>query len=49
MTNGNTWVLADGLTEAFALAEEAKRRSLRIVVSGGFGTSLGIAPALLVA
>lgn len=38
-----------GLTAAFALAEEAKRRGLRIVVGGGVGTSLGIAPALLVA
>ena len=40
---------AGGLTEALALAEEAKRRGLRIMVGGGVGTSLGIAPALLVA
>ncbi len=38
-----------GLTEALALAEEAKRRGLRIMVGGGLGTSLGVAPALLVA
>jgi L-alanine-DL-glutamate epimerase-like enolase superfamily enzyme len=38
-----------GLTEALALATEAKRRGLRIMVGGGIGTSLGIAPALLVA
>lgn len=40
---------AGGLTEALALAAEAKRRGLRIMVSGLIGTSLGIAPALLVA
>ena len=40
---------AGGLTEALALAAEAKRRGLRIMVGGGVGTSLGIAPALLVA
>jgi L-Ala-D/L-Glu epimerase len=40
---------AGGLTEALALAEEAKRRGLRIMVGGAIGTSLGIAPALLVA
>ena len=40
---------AGGLTEALALAAEAKRRGLRIMVGGGIGTSLGIAPALLVA
>ena len=40
---------AGGLTEALALAAEAKRRGLRIVVGGGVGTSLGVAPALLVA
>ena len=40
---------AGGLTEALALAEEAKRRSLRIMVGGVISTSLGIAPALLVA
>ncbi len=37
------------LTEAFALAVETKRRGLRIMVGGGIGTSLGVAPALLVA
>jgi L-alanine-DL-glutamate epimerase-like enolase superfamily enzyme len=40
---------AGGLTEALALAAEAKRRGLRIMVGGGVGTSLGIAPTLLVA
>lgn len=40
---------AGGLTEALALAAEAKRRGLRIMVGGMIGTSLGIAPALLVA
>jgi L-alanine-DL-glutamate epimerase-like enolase superfamily enzyme len=40
---------AGGLTEALALAAEAKRRGLRIVVGGTVGTSLGVAPALLVA
>jgi L-alanine-DL-glutamate epimerase-like enolase superfamily enzyme len=38
-----------GLTEALALAAEAKRRGLRIMVGGMVGTSLGVAPALLVA
>jgi L-alanine-DL-glutamate epimerase-like enolase superfamily enzyme len=38
-----------GLTEALALAAEAKRRGLRIMVGGVIGTSLSIAPALLVA
>jgi L-Ala-D/L-Glu epimerase len=38
-----------GLTEALALAAEAKRRGLRIMVGGVIGTSLGVAPALLVA
>ena len=38
-----------GLTEALGLAAEAKRRGLRIMVGGGIGTSLGVAPALLVA
>jgi L-alanine-DL-glutamate epimerase-like enolase superfamily enzyme len=38
-----------GLTEALALAEEAKRRGLRIMVGGVISTSLGIAPTLLVA
>jgi L-alanine-DL-glutamate epimerase-like enolase superfamily enzyme len=40
---------AGGLTEALALAEEAKRRGLRIMVGGVISTSLAIAPALLVA
>jgi L-alanine-DL-glutamate epimerase-like enolase superfamily enzyme len=40
---------AGGLTEALALAAEAMRRGLRIIVGGVVGTSLGIAPALLVA
>ena len=39
---------AGGLTEALALAAEAKRRGLRIMVGGVISTSLGIAPALLV-
>jgi len=38
-----------GLTEALALAAEAKRRGLRIMVGGRISASLGIAPALLVA
>ncbi len=38
-----------GLTEALALAEEAKRRGLQIMVGGMIGTSLGVAPALIVA
>ena len=40
---------AGGLTEAIALAEEAKRRGLRIMAGGTIGPSLRIAPALLVA
>jgi L-alanine-DL-glutamate epimerase-like enolase superfamily enzyme len=40
---------AGGLTEALALAAAAKRRGFRIVVGGTIGTSLAIAPALLVA
>ncbi len=40
---------AGGLTEALALAAEAKRRGLRIIVGGAISTSLGIAPALLAA
>jgi L-alanine-DL-glutamate epimerase-like enolase superfamily enzyme len=40
---------AGGLTEALALAAEAKRRGFRIVVGGTISTSLSIAPALLVA
>ena len=38
-----------GLTEALALAAEAKRRGVRVMVGGAIGTSLGVAPALLVA
>lgn len=38
---------AGGLTEA--LAAEAKRRGFRIMVGGTIGTSLGVAPALLIA
>ena len=38
-----------GLTEALALAAEAERRGFRIMVGGMIGTSLGVAPALLVA
>lgn len=40
---------AGGLTEALALAAEARRRGLRIMIGGAIGTSLGVAPALLVA
>jgi L-alanine-DL-glutamate epimerase-like enolase superfamily enzyme len=40
---------AGGLTEALALAAEAKRRGIRIMAGGVIGTSLGVAPALLVA
>ena len=40
---------AGGLTEALALATEAKRRGLRIMAGGMIGTSLGIAPALILA
>ena len=40
---------AGGLTAALALVADAKRRGFRIVVGGTIGTSLGIAPALLVA
>ena len=40
---------AGGLTEALAMAAEAKRRGLRIMAGSAIGTSLGIAPALLVA
>jgi L-alanine-DL-glutamate epimerase-like enolase superfamily enzyme len=40
---------AGGLTAALALAGEAKRRGLRVMVGGGVSASLGIAPALLVA
>jgi L-alanine-DL-glutamate epimerase-like enolase superfamily enzyme len=38
-----------GLTEALALTAEAKRRGFRNMVGGAIGTSLGVAPALLVA
>lgn len=40
---------AGGLTEALALAAEARRRGLRVMAGGEIGTSLGIAPALLLA
>jgi L-Ala-D/L-Glu epimerase len=40
---------AGGLTEALLLAAEAKRRGFRIMVGGTIGTSLAVAPALLVA
>jgi L-Ala-D/L-Glu epimerase len=38
-----------GLTEALALAAEARKRGLQLLVGSPIGTSLGIAPALLVA
>lgn len=38
-----------GLTAALALATEARRRGLRIMAGGVVGTSLGVAPALLLA
>ena len=37
------------MTEAFALDAEGGRRGFRIIVGGTTNTSLGIAPALLVA
>ena len=40
---------AGGLTEALALTAEAKRRGFRIMAGGAMGTSLGVAPALLIA
>lgn len=40
---------AGGLTEALALAREARERGFRIMVGCMLGTSLGIAPAALVA
>jgi L-alanine-DL-glutamate epimerase-like enolase superfamily enzyme len=40
---------AGGLTEALALAADARRRGLRIMVGGMIGTSPGIVPAPLVA
>ncbi len=40
---------AGGLTEALALAHEARTRGFRIMVGCMLGTSLGIAPAALVA
>lgn len=40
---------AGGLTEALALAREARARGFRIMVGCMLGTSLGIAPAALVA
>ena len=39
---------AGGLTEALALAQEAKARGFRIMTGCMLGTSLGIAPAFLV-
>jgi L-Ala-D/L-Glu epimerase / N-acetyl-D-glutamate racemase len=44
-----TLAKSGGLTEALALAAEAKRRGLRIMIGSAIGTSLGVAPALLVA
>lgn len=38
-----------GLTEALALASEARARGLGVMVGCNLGTSLGVAPALLVA
>jgi L-alanine-DL-glutamate epimerase-like enolase superfamily enzyme len=38
-----------GLTEALAIAADAARLGLLVMVGGGTGTSLGVAPALLVA
>jgi L-alanine-DL-glutamate epimerase-like enolase superfamily enzyme len=38
-----------GLTEALALVSAAKRLGLRIMAGGTIGTSLGVAPALLIA
>lgn len=38
-----------GLTEALAISAEARRLGLQVMVGGGIGTSLGVAPALLVA
>ena len=38
-----------GLTEALALVAAAKRLGLRVMAGGSVGTSLGIAPALLIA
>ena len=40
---------AGGLTEALALARESKERGFRLMVGCMLGTSLGIAPAALVA
>ena len=40
---------AGGLTEALALAQEARERGFRLMVGCMLGTSLGIAPAALVA
>jgi L-alanine-DL-glutamate epimerase-like enolase superfamily enzyme len=40
---------AGGLTEALALAADARRRRLRVMAGGMIGTSLGVAPALLLA
>lgn len=38
-----------GLTEALAVIAEARRLGLKVMVGGGLGTSLGVAPALLLA
>jgi L-alanine-DL-glutamate epimerase-like enolase superfamily enzyme len=40
---------AGGLTEAIALADEAARKGLSIMLGSMVGTSLGVAPALLLA
>ena len=38
-----------GLTEALALAAEARQRGFQVMVGGMIGTSLGVAPALVAA
>jgi len=38
-----------GLTEALALADEAKERGLSVMIGGMLGTSLAMAPAMVVA
>lgn len=40
---------AGGLTEALALVDQARRQGLRIMVGSMVGTSLGVAPAMLLA
>jgi L-alanine-DL-glutamate epimerase-like enolase superfamily enzyme len=40
---------AGGLTEALVLAAEGTRPGPRIMVGGAINTSLGVAPALLIA